>query len=246
MADATQQIALVTGASRGIGRAIALKLAEDGFTVVVTYAGNAKLAEQVVADIKASGGHGLALQADVSDAMSVTQLFDAVLEAFGRLDVVINNAGVMQMATISSDNVEVLDHMLATNLRGSWLVMARAAEVLGNGGRIIALSSSVLAKSFPAYGAYIASKAGVEGLVKVLANEMRGRGITVNAVAPGPVATELFFEGKSDEQIASIAAMAPLERLGQPEEIAAAVAFLASPQGGWINGQILRANGGFA
>lgn len=246
MANATQQVALVTGASRGIGRAIALKLAKDGFTVVVTYAGNAKLAEQVVADIKANGGHGLALQADIGDSMSVTQLFDAVLEAFGRLDVVINNAGVMQMATISSDNVEILDRMLATNLRGSWLVMARAAEVLGNGGRIIALSSSVLAKSFPAYGAYIASKAGVEGLVKVLANEMRGRGITVNAVAPGPVATEMFFEGKSDEQIASIAAMAPLERLGQPDEIAAAVAFLASPQGSWINGQILRANGGFA
>uniref|UniRef100_UPI00261F39CE SDR family oxidoreductase n=1 Tax=Halomonas sp. TaxID=1486246 RepID=UPI00261F39CE len=217
MANATQQVALVTGASRGIGRAIALKLAKDGFTVVVTYAGNAKLAEQVVADIKANGGHGLALQADIGDSMSVTQLFDAVLEAFGRLDVVINNAGVMQMATISSDNVEILDRMLATNLRGSWLVMARAAEVLGNGGRIIALSSSVLAKSFPAYGAYIASKAGVEGLVKVLANEMRGRGITVNAVAPGPVATEMFFEGKSDEQIASIAAMAPLERLGQPD-----------------------------
>ncbi|QEM82238.1 SDR family oxidoreductase [Halomonas binhaiensis] len=246
MTDTTQQVALVTGASRGIGRAIALKLAEDGFAVAVTYTGNAKLAEQVVADIEASGGHGLALQADIGDSMSVTQLFNAVQEAFGRLDVVVNNAGIMQMATISSDNVEVLDRMLATNLRGSWLVMAKAAEMLGNGGRIIALSSSVLAKSFPAYGAYIASKAGVEGLVKVLANEMRGRGITVNAVAPGPVATEMFFEGKSDEQIASIAAMAPLERLGQPDEIAAAIAFLASPQGSWINGQILRANGGFA
>ena len=222
MTDTIQQVALVTGASRGIGRAIALKLAEDGFTVVVTYAGNAKLAEQVVADIKANGGDGLALQADIGDSVSVTQLFDAILKAFGRLDVVVNNAGVMQMATISSDNVEILDHMLATNLRGTWLVMARAAELLGNGGRIIALSSSVLA------------------------NEMRGRGISVNAVAPGPVATEMFFEGKSDEQIASIAAMAPLERLGQPEEIAAAVAFLASPQGSWINGQILRANGGFA
>ncbi|ALM53769.1 SDR family oxidoreductase [Halomonas huangheensis] len=246
MTDTTQKVALVTGASRGIGRAIALKLAEDGFAVVVNYAGNAQLAEQVVAEIETNGGRGTALQADIGDAASVARLFDQVLEAFGRLDVVVNNAGVMQMAKISSDNVEVLDQMLNTNLRGSWLVMAKAAETLSNGGRIIALSSSVLAKSFPTYGAYIASKAGVEGLVKVLANEMRGREITVNAVAPGPVATELFFEGKSDEQIASITAMAPLERLGQPEEIAAAVAFLAGPQGSWINGQILRANGGFA
>lgn len=246
MTDTTQKVALVTGGSRGIGRAIALKLAEDGFAVVVNYAGNAQLAEQVVAEIETNGGHSMALQADIGDAASVARLFDQVLEAFGRLDVVVNNAGVMQMATISSDNVEVLDQMLTTNLRGSWLVMAKAAETLSNGGRIIALSTSVLAKSFPAYGAYIASKAGVEGLVKVLANEMRGREINVNAVAPGPVATELFFEGKSDEQIVSITAMAPLERLGQPEEIAAAVAFLAGPQGSWINGQILRANGGFA
>ncbi|SHK59922.1 SDR family oxidoreductase [Halomonas caseinilytica] len=246
MTDTTQQVALVTGASRGIGRAIALKLAEDGFAVVVNYAGNAELANQTVAEIETNGGRGVALQADIGDSASVIRLFDQALEAFGRLDVVVNNAGTLQMANITTDNVEVLDRTLATNLRGSWLVMAKAAETLREGGRIIALSSSVLAKSFPAYGAYIASKAGVEGLIQVLANELRGRNITVNGVAPGPVATELFFEGKSDEQIASIAAMAPLERLGQPEEIADAVAFLAGPQGGWINGQVLRANGGFA
>ncbi|WP_275286188.1 SDR family oxidoreductase [Halomonas elongata] len=246
MTNTTHKVALVTGASRGIGRAIALKLAEDGFAVGVNYAGNAELADRVVADIEANGGRAVALQADIGDAESVARLFDTMLETFGRLDAVVNNAGIMQMAGITTDNIEILDRTLATNLRGSWLVMAKAAETLREGGRIIVLSSSVLAKSFPGYGAYIASKAGVEGLVKVLANELRGRDITVNGVAPGPVATDLFFQGKSDEQVESIAAMAPLERLGQPEEIADAVAFLAGPQGSWINAQILRANGGFA
>ncbi|SPJ33758.1 SDR family oxidoreductase [Kushneria phyllosphaerae] len=246
MSKHPERVAMVTGASRGIGRTIALKLANDGFAVVVNYAGSAECAASVVAEIEAAGGQARALQADISDAGAVEQLFATTMAAFGRLDVVVNNAGIMKMAPITSDNLDVLDQTLAINLRGSWLVMAKAAEVLAQGGRIIALSSSVLAKSFPGYGAYIASKAGVEGLVKVLANELRGREITVNAVAPGPVATELFFEGKSEEQVAHIAAMAPLERLGQPEEIAGTVAFLAGPDGGWVNAQILRVNGGFA
>lgn len=246
MTDTTRKVALVTGASRGIGRAIAMKLCDDGFAVVVNYAGNTRLAEEVVAEIESRGGRALAVQADIADEETVARLFGNTLEAFGRLDVVVNNAGIMQMAKITTDAVDILDRTLATNLRGSWLIMAKAAEIMREGGRIIALSSSVLAKSFPGYGAYIASKAGVEGLVKVLANELRGRGITVNAVAPGPVATELFFEGKSEEQVAKIAAMAPLERLGQAEEIADAVAFLAGSQGRWVNAQILRVNGGFA
>ena len=244
MTSPEQKVALVTGASRGIGRAIALQLAADGFAVVVNYAGNTALAEEVVADVEAKGGRALAVQADIADADAVARLFEQTLAAFGRLDVVVNNAGMMQMARMTSDNVGILDRTLAINLRGSWLVMAKAAETLGEGGRIIAVSSSVLGKSFPGYGAYIASKAGVEGLVKVLANELRGRDIAVNAVAPGPVGTELFFEGKSEEQIQSIANLAPFERLGQPEEIADVVSFLAGPQGRWINGQILRANGG--
>lgn len=246
MSKQPERVAMVTGASRGIGRAIALKLANDGFAVVVNYAGSAERAASVVAEIEAAGGQARAFQADISDAAAVEQLFATTMAAFGRLDVVVNNAGIMKMAPITSDNLDALDQTLAINLRGSWLVMAKAAEVLGQGGRIIALSSSVLAKSFPGYGAYIASKAGVEGLVKVLANELRGREITVNAVAPGPIATELFFEGKSEEQVAHIAGMAPLERLGQPEEIAGTVAFLAGPDGGWVNAQILRVNGGFA
>lgn len=244
MTSTEQKVALVTGASRGIGRAIALQLAADGFAVVVNYAGNTALAEEVVADIEAKGGRALAVQADIADGDAVVRLFEQTLATFGRLDVVVNNAGMMQMAKMTSDNVAILDRTLAINLRGSWLVMAKAAETLGEGGRIIALSSSVLGKSFPGYGAYIASKAGVEGLVKVLANELRGRNIAVNAVAPGPVGTALFFEGKSEEQIQSIANLAPFERLGQPEEIADVVSFLAGPQGRWINGQILRANGG--
>lgn len=246
MTDTTQRVALVTGASRGIGRAIAMKLAAGGFAVVVNYAGNTRLAEDTVAAIEAEGGRAVALQADIGDADAVTRLFEQSLETFGRLDVVVNCAGIMLMAKIAGDQLEVFDRTIATNLRGSWLVLSKAAETLSEGGRIVALSSSVLAKSFPGYGAYIASKAGVEGLVKVLANELRGRAITVNAVAPGPVATELFFEGKSEEQIQSIAAMAPLERLGQPEEIADVVSFLVGPRGGWVNAQTLRANGGFA
>lgn len=241
-----QKVAIVTGASRGIGRAIALKLAEGNFTVIVNYAGSAEKAQAVVTDIETAGGRAQPVQADISDAAAVERLFATTLERFGRLDVVVHNAGIMEMGHITTDSLDVLDRALSVNLRGSWLVMAKAAEVLEQGGRIIALSSSVLAKSFPGYGAYIASKAGVEGLVKVLANELRGREITVNAVAPGPVATELFFEGKSEEQVAHIAGMAPLERLGQPEEIAGTVAFLAGPDGGWVNAQILRANGGFA
>lgn len=244
MTDAIQKVALVTGASRGIGRDIAMQLADDGFAVVVNYAGNTTLAEQVVAEIEGKGGRALAVQADIADAEAVARLFERTQETFGRVDVVVNNAGILQMAKMTPDSVEVLDRTLATNLRGSWLVMSQAAQVLKEGGRIIAFSSSVLGKSFPGYGAYIASKAGVEGLVKVLANELRGRDIAVNAVAPGPVATELFFEGKSDEQVQNIAKLAPFERLGQPEEIAGVVSFLASPQGSWINGQILRVNGG--
>jgi 3-oxoacyl-[acyl-carrier protein] reductase len=238
--------AIVTGGSRGIGRAIAMRLAADGFAVVVNYAGNAAKAQETVAAIVAAGGKAIAVQGDVGNPQDVAHLFAATKEAFGRIDVVVNSAGVMPAATIAEDNLEAFDKVIATNLRGSFVVMAHAAKQLEQGGRIIALSSSVLAKSFPGYGPYIASKAGVEGLVHVLANELRGRDITVNAIAPGPVATELFFNGKSDEQVTQIAKMAPLERIGEPEEIAAAVSFLAGPDGSWVNSQVIRVNGGFA
>jgi len=240
------QTAIVTGASRGIGRAVALRLAHDNFAVVVNYASNAAQAEAVVTAIKSAGGQAIALQADISNAADVERLFEETLKAFGSVDVVVNNSGIMSLSPIGKGDVEVFDQVISTNLRGAYLVLSQAAQHVAPGGRIIAFSSSVLAKSFPTYGPYIASKAGVEGLVHVLANELRGRNITVNAVAPGPVGTELFFNGKTAEQIAEITRMAPLERLGQPDDIANVVSFLAGPDGGWVNSQVVRANGGFA
>ncbi len=238
--------ALITGASRGIGRDIATRLAADGFSVVVNYSGNAAKAEETVRLITSAGGRALAVKADVGNDGDVARLFETTLGEFGQLDAVVHSAGVMLLAPIADGNVAQFDQVIATNLRGTFLVLALAAKHVAPGGRIVALSSSVLAKSFPGYGAYIASKAGVEGLVRVLANELRGRNITVNAVAPGPVGTELFLEGKTPEQIAQLGKLAPLERLGEPVDIARVVSFLVGPDGGWINAQVLRANGGFA
>jgi 3-oxoacyl-[acyl-carrier protein] reductase len=242
----TSRTAIVTGGSRGIGQAIAKRLAADGFAAVVNYAGNAAKAQETVATIESAGGKAVAIQGDVSKPEAVAALFAGAKQAFGRIDVVVNSAGIMPLAPIAESRLADFDKVIATNLRGTFLVLAQAAANLREGGRIIALSTSVIAKSFPGYGPYIASKAGVEGLVRVLANELRGRGITVNAVAPGPVGTELFLNGKSSEQIDQIAKQAPLERLGTPDDIASVVSFLAGPDGGWVNAQVLRANGGFA
>lgn len=240
------KVALVTGASGGIGKAVALRLATDGFAIVGHYAGNGAGMDALVSDITARGGRAIAVKGDISAADDVASLYDRALNAFGRLDVVVHCAGIMPLAPVGPDGLDVFDRTIQVNLRGSYLVMAHAASHLRDGGRIVVCSSSVVAKSFPGYGAYIASKAGGDGLVRVLANEMRGRRITVNAVAPGPVATELFLKGKTDEQIERLAHLAPLERLGQPDDIAGTVAFLVGEDGQWINGQILYANGGFA
>lgn len=237
--------AIVTGASRGIGRATALRLAEDGFSIVVNYSGDAAMAQDVVSTIRSAGGDAIAVQADVSETEDVQRLFATTLETFGSLSAVVHNAGVMPMASIEPSNIEIFDRVVQVNLRGAFLVLGQAAQHVQTGGRIVALSTSVIAKSFPQYGPYIAAKAGVEGLVHVLANELRGRNITVNAVAPGPVATELFLDGKTSEQIAQLGKVAPLERLGQPEDIARVVSFLLGPDGGWVNSQVVRANGGF-
>ena len=246
MKNTVTRSAIVTGASGGIGRAVAKRLASDGFAIAVNYAGNPAKAQEVVAEIKGAGGRALAIQGDIANADAVENLFKQTQDAYGRIDVVVNNAGIMPLSPIAKGDVETFDKVIATNLRGIFLVLAQAAQHMAKGGRIIALSSSVLAKSFPTYGAYIASKAGVEGLVRVLANELRGRKVTVNAVAPGPVGTDLFLKGKTQAQIDELSKVPPLERLGQPEDIANVVSFLAGPDGGWVNGQVLRANGGFA
>lgn len=238
--------AIVTGASRGIGRAIALRLAADGFKVAINYSRNAESAHDVVATIKASGGEAIAVQGDISDPAGVQKLFNTATDAFGGLDAVVHNAGHLALAPIAPTHLGTFDQVMQINLRGAFLVLAQAAQRVRDGGRIVALSSSVIAKSFPEYGPYIAAKAGTEGLVRVLANELRGRNVTVNAVAPGPVATELFFDGKSADQIDRLSKLPPLERLGEPQDIARAVSFLLGADGAWVNAQVLRANGGFA
>ena len=240
----TQKVALVTGASRGIGAAIAQRLASDGFTVIVNYAENAAPAEALVRTIEQAGGHALAAKADVSDAADVRRLFDAAETAFGGVDVLVNNAGILSLASIADADDASFDRQIAVNLKGTFNTLREAATRLRAGGRIINFSSSVVALLQPTYAVYAATKAGVEAMTSVFAKELRGRDITVNAVAPGPTATDLFLKGKPQEVVERLAKLAPLERLGQPEDIAHTVAFLAGPDGGWVNGQVLRANGG--
>jgi 3-oxoacyl-[acyl-carrier protein] reductase len=244
MSSNASPIAIVTGASRGIGAAIARRLATDGFTVVINYAGDAQAAAAVASDIEAAGGRALTAQADVADPAAVRRLFDAAETAFGGVDVLVNNAGVLQQAPLVDADDAQFDRVIDINLKGSFNTMREAGRRLREGGRIINFSSSLVGTLLPTYGIYVASKAAVEGMTHILAKELRGRRITVNAVAPGPTATELFLKGKSDALIEQLAKAAPLERLGTPEDIANVVSFLAGPDGSWVNGQVLRANGG--
>ena len=244
MTKLENKIAIVTGASRGIGAAVAQRLAQDGATVIVNYAGNAPEAEAVVRGIEAKGGRAVTAQADVSDPNAVTRMFDSAEAGFGGVDILVNNAGIMKLAPVAASDDALFDSQIAVNLKGSFNAMREAARRLRSGGRIINFSTSVIGLRLETYGVYIATKAAIEGLTTVLSKEMRGRNITVNAVAPGPTGTDLFLNGKSQEQIERLAKLNPLERLGTPEDIASAVAFLAGPDGQWINGQVLRANGG--
>ena len=240
----TGKVAIVTGASRGIGAAIAERLAHEGFAIVVNYAAGAADAEALVAKIESSSGKAISAQADVSDPAAVRGMFDAAQAMLGGVDVLVNNAGVMKLATVADADDALFDSQVAINLKGPFNTMREAAKRLRDGGRIINLSSSVVGLYQPGYAAYAATKAGVEAMTHVLSKELRGRTITVNAVAPGPTATGLFLDGKPQAVIDTLARLAPLERLGEPADIANVVAFLAGPDGGWINGQILRANGG--
>ncbi|MFB7269153.1 SDR family oxidoreductase [Streptomyces sp. NPDC056244] len=237
------RVAIVTGGSRGIGRQSAERLAADGYAVVVNYAGNEKEADAAVEAITADGGRAIAVQADVADETAVAALFDTTTEAYGGVDVVVHAAGRMVLSPLADLELDALDAMHRTNIRGTFVVGREAARRVRKGGAIINFSSSVLGLALPGYAGYAASKGAVEAITLILARELRGRDITVNAVAPGPTATALFLDGKDEETIARMAAQPPLERLGTPEDIAEVVAFLAGP-GHWVNGQILRANGG--
>ena len=244
MPTQTGKVALVTGASRGIGAAVAERLARDGFAVMINYAQSAGPAEEVAARVSAAGGRAATSQADVSDPAAVARLFDETIARLGGIDVLVNNAGVMSLASISQTGDDDFDRMVAINLKGTFNTLREAAKHMRAGGRVINFSTSIVGMLLPTYGAYAATKAGVEALTSIFAKELRGRGITVNAIAPGPTATDLFLSGKPPELVERMAKMAPLERLGSPEDIAAAVSFLAGPDAGWVNGQTLRANGG--
>jgi 3-oxoacyl-[acyl-carrier protein] reductase len=244
MTDKTSKVAIVTGASRGIGAAVAERLAGDGFTVVINYSGDTKPAEALARKIEGNGGRALTHKADVSDSKAVRGMFDTAEATFGGVDVLINNAGIMKLAKIADSDDALFDQQIAVNLKGSFNAMREAAKRLRDGGRIVNFSTSVVGLKLETYGVYAATKSAIETMTAILSKELRGRGITVNAVAPGPIATDLFLNGKSPELIERMAKMNPLERLGTPEDIASAVAFLVGPDGGWVNGQVLRANGG--
>lgn len=241
----TPRVALVTGGSGGIGRAVVARLAQDGMAVGVHYAGNKAKADEAVAAVHAAGGRAIAVSGDIADENAMSDAFDAVEAEFGGIDVVVNTAGVMLLSPIATLNLDDLDRMHRTNIRGTFVVAQQAARRVRPGGAIITFSTSVTRTQFPTYGAYVASKAAVEAITLTLARELRGKDVTVNAVAPGPTATALFLNGKDETAIANLAKAVPLERLGQPDDVAETVAFLAGPAR-WVNGQVIFTNGGLA
>ncbi|TNJ39149.1 SDR family oxidoreductase [Phaeobacter sp. B1627] len=244
MATIENRTALVTGASRGIGASIAERLSADGFNVIVNYAGSEAAAHQIVEKIEAAGGKAIAAQADVSDAVAVKRMFDSAETAFGGIDILVNNAGIMKLAPIAGSDDALFDTQVAINFKGTFNLLREAANRLRDGGAIVNLSTSVVELKLETYGVYAATKAAAETMTGIMAKELRGRSITVNTVAPGPTATQLFLDGKPQEVVDRMSKMAPLERLGTPQDIANVVAFLAGPDAAWVNGQTLRANGG--
>ncbi len=244
MTTEQRKVAIVTGASRGIGAVIARQLASQGLAVAINYANSADEASRLVVELRQAGHQAIAIKADVASGEDVRRLFDETEAKLGKVDVLINNAGILKVLPLAQHSDELFEQTFAINTRGTFNTLREAATRLNDGGRIVNFSSSTVGLNLPGYAVYIASKAAVESLTQVFAKELRGRNITVNAVAPGPVATELFLQGKSEEQIQAFAKMPPLERLGQPEDIAQVITFLVSPAADWVNGQILRTNGG--
>lgn len=245
MPDKKNKVAIVTGASRGIGAAASERLAKDGFSILVNFSSNDPTeADAVAAKVRASGAEVRLCRGDVSDPKTAKRIFDLAYTDFGGVDVLINNAGIYKLVKIGDMDDQTFDRVVAINLKGAFNFMREAANRMRNGGRIINVSSSALGLKLETYGIYVASKAALEAMTQVMSKEMRGRNISVNAVAPGPTATVLFLEGRSEEELDRVAGMNPYGRLGTPEDIAATIAFLCSAEGEWINGQVIRVNGG--
>lgn len=239
-----QKVALVTGASRGIGAEIAKRLSQDGYLVIVNYAGHTEAAHSVVQEINMLGYQAMSYQTDVSESQAVKNMFNDIITNYGRLDVLVNNAGVMKLSPLAQVSDEDFNTMIDINLKGSFNTLREASHILKDHGSIINFSSSVIGLKLENYSIYAATKSAIETITTILAKELQGRNINVNAIAPGPTATALFLDGKTDELIEKMTQMIPHKRLGTPKDIANVVSFLASEDGAWINGQVLRANGG--
>ena len=246
MASLAGKVAIVTGASRGIGRAIALRLSQEGASVVVNYARGAQQAKEVVSAIEAAGGKALAVQADVSKTAEIRDLFDRTQETYSQIDILVNNAGVILYKPVAEVTEAEFDNLFAINVKGTFFACQEAAKRMAEGGRIVNFSSSTTAMMLPTYGVYVATKGAVEQLTRSLAKELGDRQITVNVISPGPTDTELFTVGKTAEQIQRFTQMTALGRLGKVEDIADVTAFLCSEQARWITGQNIRVNGGIA
>ena len=246
MTEDRTRAALVTGGTGGMGRVIAAKLAADGFDVAVAYAGSIDLADATVGEIKGNGRRGAAFAADIADSGAVSSLFDAAEDHFGQLDVVVHTAGINRPAALADLDLADFDEIHRVNVRGTFVVNRQAARRVRDGGSIVNVSTSMVRVAPPALSAYASSKAAVDVLTRILAKELRGRDITVNAVAPGPTATEAFLHSTTAQEQEQLAALPPLGRLGRPDDIAGVVSFLVGPTGRWVNGQVVYANGGLA
>ncbi|MES3018782.1 MAG: SDR family oxidoreductase [Bacteroidota bacterium] len=246
MKNLTEKVILVTGASRGIGAAIATTLATRGAKVIINFAGDENAAEQQVLKIKANGGDAIAIKADISKADEVKNLFDAAIAHYGRIDVLVNNAGIMITKLLKDTTDEDFARQFDINVKGTFNTMREAATKLADNGSIINFSSTTTRVMMPAYSTYVASKAAVEQLTRVFAKEVGARGINVNSVSPGPTNTALFTKGKPQEVIDRLASLSAFNRIGEPEDIAKIVAFLSSDDAKWISAQNIGANGAMA